>query len=58
MTEEKAIHIARNPSGYSDEEIREARLTVCDRLEMWKASYDNMRQFAIDSGLDTAAHNR
>ena len=50
--EDKAIHITRNPHGFSDAECREARLFVCDRLESWKDAYENMCDFAEQSGLD------
>ena len=28
-----ALHVARNPWGWSEDDVREARLMVCDRLE-------------------------
>ena len=53
MTESEAMHICRNPWGRSNEQMREARLRICDRLEAWKDAYKNMRKFAEDNGLNT-----
>lgn len=33
MELQEAIHIARNPFGYDDYAVREARLTVCTEVE-------------------------
>lgn len=57
MTEHEALHICRNPYGHPQHKLREACLTVCDRLESWKGAYLNMRQFAEDSGLDTVCYH-
>ena len=56
MTEEKALHIVRNPYGFSEDEIREARLYVCDKMESYKDAYLNMREFAESKGIDTRAY--
>ena len=56
MTENDAIHICRNPYGHSAEERKAAKLVVCDRLESWKEAYENMRDFAVESGLDVTAY--
>ena len=29
-----ALHVARNPWGWCEDDVREARLMVCDRLEL------------------------
>ena len=57
MTDDEAIHICRNPYGYQDDVVRRARLFVCEKMESYNDSYLNMRQFAIDSGLNITASN-
>ena len=52
MTENEAIHICRNPYGHSASQCKQAKLTVCTRLESWKDAYENMRKFAEDNGLN------
>ena len=56
MTESEAISITRNPHGFNADQRREARLLVCDRLESWRDAYENMRQFAIQNGLDVTCY--
>lgn len=56
MTDDKALHIARNPYGWSEDVVREAHLFVCDKMESYKESYENMRQFAIEKGLDVTVY--
>jgi len=58
MTESKSLSICRNPHGFSEDEVREARLTVCDKMESYKNAYLNMREFAESKGLDTMARNK
>ncbi len=48
-------HILRNPYGYSDKEIREARLAACDEIDKWKDAYENLREWCDQNGLDTVA---
>ena len=55
MTENDAMHIARNPWGRSEQERREAALELADRVERWRRAYENMCDFARDSGLDITA---
>jgi len=56
MSEDEAIAIVRNPWGHREDDVRRARLRVCARMEAWRDAYHNMRQFAIDEGLDVTAH--
>jgi hypothetical protein len=46
MNKGTAIHILRNPYGYSQEEIREAQLFACDEIERLEEAYTNMREWA------------
>ena len=55
MTRNEAIHILRNPHGYSEERIREARLKACDEIEALEEAYNNMRDWAEKNGVDTVA---
>jgi hypothetical protein len=48
-----ALHVVRNPYGWSEETIRSCRLYVCDKLESYKDAYINLRDFAEENGLDT-----
>ena len=57
MTENKAIHICRNPYGHSAGQRKEAKLVVCERLEAAHEAYENMRDFAVESGLDVTAYH-
>ena len=57
MTENEAIHICRNPWGFSEVAIRKARLLLCDAVESWKDAYENMRDFAEQSGLDVTCYS-
>jgi len=52
------LHILRNPHGYTNSDIRKVALSAADRIEHLKDAYENMRDYAIDSGLDVTAHNR
>ena len=52
MTEDRAVHICRNPHGWSRAQQEEARLFICDRLDSWRNAYKNMRDFAEANGLD------
>lgn len=56
MTEHEALGIVRNPWGHREDAVREARILVCDRLETWREAYENMREFAIASGLDVTSY--
>jgi len=56
VNEERALHITRNPFGFNEQEVREARLKVCDRLVAWKEAYENMRDYAISQGLDVTTY--
>ena len=49
----KAIHILRNPFGWSNEEQKRAAWDACKAIERLDAAYENMRQFAEANGLDT-----
>ena len=58
------LHILRNPYGYPEETVRQARLGAADRIEKLERdlaratdAYENMRTFAESSGLDTVARN-
>ena len=58
------LHILRNPYGYSEDIVRQARLDAADRIEWLERelaratdAYENMRTFAQDNGLDTATTN-
>jgi hypothetical protein len=53
--ESNVIHILRNPYGYSNSDVREARLDAAKLIENYKDAYLNMRKFAEDNGLDTVA---
>jgi hypothetical protein len=53
MTRSEAIHILRNPYGYSREDQREAALKACDEIEALEEAYNNMREWAEQNGVDT-----
>jgi len=57
MTEHEAIAIVRNPWGHREDRVREARLLVCEKLESWRNAYENMRDFAIEKGIDVTCHS-
>lgn len=56
MTEQQVIHILRNPHGWSDDDIRTARLEAARIIEKYKDAYQNMRDFAKYNGLDVTTH--
>lgn len=56
LTEYQALHITRIPYGFSEEEITQARLYVCDKMEQYKDAYENIRDYALACGLDTTAY--
>lgn len=52
------LHILRNPYGKTSEEIKEAQIDACKRIEDYHDAYENMKEFAKENGLDTVAYNR
>jgi hypothetical protein len=57
MNIHQAIHICRNPYGWNDEELREARLKVCDEVErLWK---ENVRLLqVVERNIEIKTLNR
>jgi len=49
-----ALHIAKNPWGYSEQEYREAVLAVCDFAQQFRVAYFNMKAFATWNGIDVS----
>ena len=56
MTEQKVIHILRNPYAHSEDEIITAGREAASLIEKYKDAYINMREFAESNGLDTVTH--
>lgn len=54
---EKILKDLRSPDTLTMIELRELLRHAADRLEAIQAAYINMREFAEQSGLDTAARN-
>lgn len=50
-----AIHVLRNPYGWDDDAVRACRIFACDKLESYGDALINLREFAEESGLNTAA---
>lgn len=51
------IHYLRNSYGQSDEERTETRIRAANLIEMFMDAYLNMRNWAENSGLETASKN-
>jgi hypothetical protein len=56
--ESKCLHRLRNPYGYSEDEMRWARLAAADLIEHYKDAYGNMKAWAEENGLDTTCYGR
>ena len=57
MNEDRAMRVCRDPYGHAPGTIKEARHVVCRRLEAYRDAYQNMRDFAEESGLDTTCYH-
>lgn len=49
----KILHILRNPYGYHEEEIKQARLQAADEIERWKNAFENLQAWCDKNGWDT-----
>lgn len=56
--ENKILHILRNPYGFTEDEIRAARLEACNLIERYKDAYRNMKEWAEKNGVDTMAYHQ
>lgn len=56
--EHKILHILRNPYGWSESDVRWARLEGAKLIEDYKDAYLNMRDFAEENRLNTATTNQ
>lgn len=52
------ISFLRNPYGKTPEEMREIRLAAADEIEEWKNAYENMRDWAIQCGVDVDTYGQ
>ena len=50
--QKRILHILRNPYGFSDKTIKEVRLAAADEIEKLQGDYENMRDWALENGLD------
>lgn len=57
MSFHDALHIARNPFGYSEHEYKQAVLEVCEYAERYRTAHLNMRDWAESNGVDVYARN-
>jgi hypothetical protein len=51
----KVLHILRNPSGYTEEQIRKARQDGAELIERWQSAYKSVCNYALSKGLNLTA---
>ncbi len=54
---DEILHVLRNPYGYTETQIREVMFDAADEIERWKGAFENMRDWAIENGLDVTTRN-
>jgi hypothetical protein len=57
MKRDLILHILRNPYGWPEEKVAEARLAAADEIEKLQDAYTNMRDWAESNGVDTLAYH-
>jgi hypothetical protein len=55
MAMQKVIATLRNPYGFSDDDVKQARLDASTMLEDFYDAYENLRAYANANGLNTTA---
>jgi hypothetical protein len=51
------LHFLRNPYGLTDDERRKVMLEAANEIERWINSFENMKEWAIENGVNIHTTN-